>query len=217
MQWRRWIVLALLTAAAPWATAQPAALARIKTGDRLAVELLRHDMRGTELIVGSATAATAEVTATPDGLTLVYSTQRVQKFDGRHTLVEDIFQGRARKVPEEWLFRWLPDDGDFKSVRKVRETSGAIQSCGGKMQSDFEMTPRQALYRLLIAGKETEIPVVEFVFDGRWSATCGTGRQVRKYTYSPDLDLVLSSDYLNYLPNGNFLNAGNGLRVKSIN
>lgn len=191
----------------------------LKTGDKLVYEVVRYDMRGSEMYVASTTVEAAEVQVSAEGFVLNYTDGRVQKFDASHTLIERTVGDRLEKVTQDRQFKWMPDEKDFKSTRKLKETFQALAVCGGGTGTAvYEATPRETTYRLTVAGKETEVAAVEFLLNGQWSAgTCGMGKQIRKYIYAPELDTVVLNEFLNYRPNGAFLSRGSGWMLKSIN
>lgn len=176
-------------------------------------------MRGREPYVAGTTPATAEIQVSPDGRIITYSTGRIEKFDANHTLIERTSQGKTQSIAEDHRLRWMPPGRDFRSSRVVTEITPAAQSCGpGLAKMVYEAVPREGSYKLMIAGKEAAVKSIEFHLNGKWTAgSCGTGKQVRKIIYSPDLDIVLESEVLNYYPDGIFLFFGNGARLKSIN
>jgi hypothetical protein len=208
-----WIAALLCVCQVGLASAQQ--LERVKSGANLAYDLIRYDTRGREVYVSSTTPITAEVLVSAEGRTLTYSTGRIEKFDVEHTLVERTVQGQTQRIGGKQLLKWMPDGRDYKSVRKVTE-SYEVRQCG-MVDLEYESTPKEAIYKVAIAGKEADLKVIEFVLNGKWTGgSCGTGKQTRRIVYSPELDMVVETEFLTYLANG-ILNVGNGIRLKSVN
>ncbi len=220
MQLNKYLLLASLIFVSHGAFAQAESSMQVKTGDKLTADVLRYGMRGTELYAETTTTVTAKIVVSAEGRIVTYSSGRIEKSDSAHTIIEvKTADGQIQKVPDDRLFRWMPVGNDFASMKKLKETFQASNNCGGGSGTvEYEITPKEIKYKLMISGKETEIKAVELLMNRQWSAgRCGIGKQVRRIVYSPDLDAVLETDYLNYLPNGVLLNRGAGFRLKSVN
>lgn len=117
----------------------------------------------------------------------------------------------AKDVP-----RWLDLGGDLKAKREVKYGYTTTTGACGRVEVTLTSTGKDIMYSLVQQGAAKEVPAVEVNFEGKWSASCGIGKQTLKAVYSPALDLLLAYETMNYLPNG-FLYVGSAWSLKSLN
>jgi len=189
-------------------------VAPIKSGDKLGYEILRHGSRGSEIFVASATPVSADVVVSPEGRTVTFSSGRVDKYDASHALTQRTANGKTQDWTGKHLLAWLPKD---RASRAKFEVGHVLPpNFCGEVDVAYVATPSDVTYQVAISGTEVSLKAVQYLMEGRWRGTCGSGRQVLRIVYSPDLDAVLESESLNFHPTS-FLNVGNGVRLKAVN
>jgi hypothetical protein len=145
-----------------------------------------------------------------------WSNGSTQIYDAQFALI-----GRIDRNGTERLFgakdvpRWLDLGGDLKAKREVKYGYTTTGACG-RVEVTLTSTGKDIMYSLVHQGAAKEIPAVEVNFEGKWSASCGIGKQTLKAVYSPALDLLLAYETMNYQPNG-FLYVGSAWSLKYLN
>jgi|JI6StandDraft_1071083.scaffolds.fasta_scaffold161791_1 hypothetical protein len=211
---RRFSILAILVSLVS-VSASAQSVVPIKTGDKLRYESLRFDARGSEIFIAATTPLTAEIAVSPEGRAITYSSRRVDKFNADHALVERISaDGKAQDWTGKRLLSWLPKDRNSRA--KFETGSSFPPNFCGEVDAMYTATPTDVTYKIAISGNEVTVKAVQYLLEGRWRGTCGSGKQVVRFVYSPELDAILESEILNYHPSS-FLNVGSGLRLKSVN
>lgn len=196
--------------------AQAQSVPKIKDGDKLAVDFSTYDTRGREVYVAKIDKIDTSVSMQEKTYTLTSPISTTIYQRGTHMITDRAMPGAAMQpVPERQRFNWFPAGGDFSKVQ-----SGTVgiqnQRCGeGSFKYDATTVPVK--FKISIAGQAMELSGQEVTLKGKWVyGSCGTGDQVIRYIYSPELDFVVERDLKVYLPNG-FLSAGNNTRVTAIN
>jgi hypothetical protein len=198
--------------------AQTASIAKIKDGDKIKMTYSRYDTRGREIYAASTDVFDTHVTVTATDKTYTWLTPLATTTYARetHATIERIApDGKKDVVPEKEQFKWFPPAGDFSKL-----TSGEVgirnQQCGAGVYK-YTASSQSAKYKLMVAGQQQELDVQDVTLKGRWNfANCGSGDQVFRFVYSPQLDFMLERDVKSFLPNG-FLSTGNVYKVTSVN
>lgn len=190
-------------------------LEKAKTGDRLGVETQRYDTRGREIYVASTTKGTMELVITASERVFKWDNGQIQKYDPYYTLVERTSGGVTTPTEVRSQLKFLHLDGDPRAKKEVTNTYKANAAQCGTVVATYVSEGKDISYAFTVRGKQTELKAVEVLLDGKWSAACGIGKQSVKVTYSPELDLLLTYEYLNFQPSG-ILNFGTGWRVTSL-
>lgn len=192
--------------------AQETGMSPIKSGDKAVYSFITYDQRGREVVEGVTVSVSAEFEIKDDITVIKFANGRVDRFDKDMNMIGYISPARYN-VGE--IFRWKPADlapGKKGSVG----ASFSSATCGAARVDYRDVTLKQAVRKILIKGKETEVPVVEIFFDGRWIAgSCGSGKDQQEIVYAPMLGQILESRLLNYLPSG-FLNTGTAVKLVSL-
>ncbi len=188
---------------------------KAKTGDRLGVETLRYDTRGREIYVASTTKGSIALLITANERVFNWDNGPTQKYDPNYTLVERTSGGVTTPTEARSQLKFLHLDGDPRTKKEVTNTYKSNAAHCGTVVATYVSEGKDVSYALTVRGKQTELKAVEVLLDGKWSAACGTGKQSVKVTYSPELDPLLTYEYLNFLPSG-ILNSGIGWRVTSL-
>ena len=188
---------------------------KAKTGDRLGVESLRYDTRGREAYVASTAKGYVELQVTANERMFKWDSGLTQKYDQNYTLLERSSRGTTALTESRSQLKFLHLDSDPKAKREVSNAyTSSVAQCGNVLAT-YASEGKDISYPITIRGKQTDTRAIEVLLDGKWSAACGIGKQSVKVTYSPDLDLLLTFEFLNFQPNG-ILNSGSGWRVISL-
>jgi hypothetical protein len=184
--------------------------------EKLVVEDHRYENRGREIIISSSVQRNVSVELSNSSKTYTWSTGLVQKYDADYSLVGyKNADGNEVTISSESILNWKDKSIDLKSSRNVKSTFvSRLRECG-KVSRDLTSTGREIAYEVLLNGQTNKISAVEIVLDGKWSAMCGTGKELLEFVYSPEFDLILRYKSLNFRPD-NFLNSGQGWQVKEI-
>jgi hypothetical protein len=214
------ITLACIAAASTFAIATSAqaqdSTLKIKDGDKIKIAYSRYDVRGREVYVANTEAMDTSVSATDKNYTWASPLATTTYVRDTHVAFERIAPNSAKETfPDKEQLKWFPTGGDFSKLAAGEQVI-RNQRCG---EGTFKYTPshQSVKFKLSIAGKEQEIDAHEVTLKGRWAfASCGSGDQVMRFVYSPQLDFVLERDLKSFLPNGIF-NNGNLMKVTAVN
>ncbi|MBS7808178.1 hypothetical protein [Variovorax sp. PCZ-1] len=197
------------------ALAQAQSVPKIKDGDKLAVDFSTYDTRGREVYVAKVDKIDSSVSMQEKTYTWTSPLSTTIYQRGTHTITDRAPPGGAmQEVPEKQRFSWFPAGGDFSKVQ-----SGSVgihnQRCG-EGTFKYEAASAPVKFKISIAGQALELNGQEVTFKGKWTNTCGTGDQVIRYVYSPDLDYVVERDLKVFQPNA-ILSTGNNVKVTAVN
>jgi hypothetical protein len=200
----------------PSAQAQAAAVAKVKDGDKIKVAFSRYEAKGREVAVANTDMLDSSVSVNDKNYSWVSPLSTTTYVRDTHLAIERVLPNGTKEVfAEKDLLKWFPAGGDFSKL-VAGEHVIRNQRCG---EGTFKYTPshQSVKYKLGIAGKEQEIDAHEVTLKGKWTfASCGSGDQVMKFVYSPQLDFVLERDVKSFLANG-ILNSGNQVKILAIN
>jgi hypothetical protein len=198
------------------ASAQTASIAKVKDGDKIKVAFSRYDTRGREVYVASTENMDSSVSATDKNYSWSFPAGSTSYVRDTHVAIErTAADGKKETFTDAQQLKWFPAGGDFS---KLMPGEQAIRNprCG---EGTFKYTAsgQAAKFKLSIAGKEQELDVQDVTLKGRWSlGSCGSGEQVMRFVYSPQLDFVVERDTKTFQSNG-FLFNGNQSKVTAVN
>lgn len=196
--------------------AQTSPIAKIKDGDKIKVAFSRYDTRGREVYVANTEMLDSSVSATDKNYTWSSSISATTYIRDTHVAVERVMpDGKKEVFADKDQLKWFPAGGDFSKLTPGEQVIRNPR-CG---EGTFKYTPssQAAKYKLTIAGKEQELDVQDVTLKGRWAfGSCGSGEQVIRFVYSPQLDFVLERDLKSFQSNG-FLSSGNLLKLTAVN
>jgi hypothetical protein len=196
-----------------------AQVAKIKDGDKFTTIATDYIAKGNEVVLDSEKQRTINASfSEKDGIYITKS-ELGSNVVARKThvmIAREDPQGTKTEILSENQFNWMPPGGDF---RKPWSTSFAINNpnCGkGKMTHEASAQPIQ--YTVQIAGKPVELAAMEIRFNGKWDFNnhCRSGKQLERFVFSPELDLVVERDSQLYDARG-FLTRGNNFKLKTMN
>jgi hypothetical protein len=200
----------------PTAHAQATSVAKIKHGDTIKISFSRYDTRGREIYAASTELMDSQVSATDKNYTwsspLGVSTHARET----HAMLERTTpDGKKEIVPEKEQFKWFPVGGDFSKLLPGEAVIRNTQCGEGTFK--YTSSSQAAKFKLMVAGKEQELDVQDVTLKGRWNfPRCGSGDQVMRFVYSPQLDFIVERDLKSFLPNG-FLSSGNVYKITAVN
>jgi hypothetical protein len=204
----------LLSALAMHASAQ---VAKIKDGDKLTYASADYAAKGREIALEGERIVAIAFTE-KDGNYTNRSEQGASTFVRKtHVRISrETPQGVKTDIPADQQHNWMPPGGDFT---KPWPTSFGIShpQCGnGKVT--HEAIAKPVKYTVQIGGKPLEVAAFEVNFNGKWDFNnqCRSGKQVERWIYSPELDLVVELDIQSFTSQG-FLNRGTNSKLKSVN
>jgi hypothetical protein len=193
----------------------PAAFAQQKV-EKLIIENQRFENRGRDIVVSSSLERTVTVELSANSKVYTWSNGLVQKYDADYSYVGfKNSNGNEVTFNAESVLVWKGKSLNLDSPRNVKFTYiSRIKECG-KVDLDLTSKAREIDYETLINGESKKIKAVLVILDGKWSATCGIGKQQYELVYSPEYDLILRHKDLNFRPDS-FLNAGQGWHINEI-
>jgi hypothetical protein len=189
---------------------------KVKDGDKIKIASSRYDTRGREVYLASTEELDSSVSATEKNYVWSSPLGATTYVRETHVAIERTApDGKKDTFSDARQLKWFPAGGDFS---KLLPGEQAIRNprCG---DGTFKYTAssQPAKFKLNVRGKEHELDVQEVTLKGRWSfSSCGTGDQLIKLVYSPQLDFLVERDQKSFQPNG-FLSNGTLIRVSSIN
>jgi hypothetical protein len=197
-------------------SAHAQAIEKVKDGDKIKFSFSRYEPRGRDVAVAKTEQADASIAMSE-------KTYAVNSPLGGSTYLRETHVEVDRTTPEGaktafsdiQQLKWFPIGGDFS---KLAPGEIAIENprCG-RGTFKYVATSQPAKFKLTVSGKDQELDVNNVTLNGRWwFSSCGSGEQVWRFAYSPQLDFVVEREQKAFLPNG-FLSFGNLTRINSIN
>lgn len=207
-------VISCLTAIA----SQAQELKPYKTGDKITSEAIVLGTRGREVFNEAISMVESQVASNEESYTFKSSLGSITYARKTHQVLEIENERGKRPTPESQRLAWMPLSRDFTKPYQVTQDFQATQNCGGGIgKATYEGLGKPGKFKVKVSGVDIEVDIVEVTLEGKWQVgPCGSGRQVVRIVYSPQLDQVLENDFRNFLPNG-FLNSGRISKTLSIN
>ncbi len=192
-----------------------AQIGAIKTGDKVNYEQVNYEQRMGVVQEIGVVPRPAEIEISAGKTLIKYQNGNVDTMDTDHSFVGIVSMAYRGKLAGE-QFRWKPASLE-PGVKPEVSTLVTTNRCGQIKLAYKDVNLKNGKRTIKVDGKDTEIPVIEVTFDGNWSSSsCGFGKDKQEFVFSPDLGLVIDTKFFNYLPNGNLLNSGFGMRLTSV-
>ncbi|GAB3479561.1 hypothetical protein [Polaromonas eurypsychrophila] len=183
-------------------------------GQKTTYQFIALAERGREIYEADIKSVSARLNVSGGITTIRYGNGRVDAFDSSMSMMDFVSPARRGKLAGN-QFHWKPSDLTPGKKQSIRTSMVSAFSCG-VIQLDYsDVSLKEGHRKLLIKGKEVDVPVVEVSFDGRWAGTCGTGKDQQEIVYAPSLGLIIESTLLNYHPDS-FLNSGQKVKLVSL-